>query len=87
MIIKLTNNVDKNGFELSVNDYGDSRLYLHFSVIVPEGYPDGEYNAELWDDDKKNCFWTGLIQIGDYKPDNKKYIKERNGHKQYQAGE
>lgn len=83
MILSFTNNIDKNTFELSVNDFGDSRIYLHFRVTVPAGYADGEYNAELWDDEKENCYWTGIIQIGDYKQENKKYIKESNGNKQY----
>lgn len=84
MIIKYVNNVTHKEYKASVNDIGDSRLYFHFLLTVPEGVDDGEYSCYLFDENEENCFWTGLIQVGDYKQTNKKYdnkkeIKQYNG--------
>lgn len=84
MKIILENNITHKSYEFDVNDSATSRLYFHFQIQLEEGMDDGEYSCSLFDDDKKNCFWTGLIQVGDYKQTNKKYdnkkeIKQYNG--------
>lgn len=85
MILKFKNNTDKNEFSLSVNELGDSRLNYHFQIHVPEELPDGEYSYALTDDEGENVFASGLVQIGEYKPNNKTYTTTENGYKQYRG--
>lgn len=84
MVLTFINNVTKYSFDLAVNDFGDSRIYFHFRVQLPENLDDGEYSVRLYDDDKKECYWTGIAQIGNYVPENKKYNSGKSANKQYQ---
>lgn len=85
MKLKCVNNVGKKSFILDVTDINDSRLYFHFMVKLPESLPDGEFTYYLYDDDMKECFGQGILQVGDYVNKNTtKYTKPNGtGYKQY----
>lgn len=83
MKLSLENNVTHKKYEYSVEDLLTSRLYFHFQIQIEEGMDEGEYSYFLYDDEKKNCFGQGLAQLGDYKPQNKKYKTNKNEIKQY----
>lgn len=83
MKLQFYNNVSKQSFIVDATDINDSRLYFHFMVKIPEGFPDGEYEYQLMDDDMKETYGQGLAQIGDYQSNNKEYIENKNGYKQY----
>ena len=54
----------------------DSRLFFHFRIDsdVVQDLPDGEYTYNLIDDScDERIIATGLLQIGDYKPENNVY--------------
>lgn len=70
-------------FILDVTDINDSRLYFHFMTKIPEGYPDGEYNYYLYDDDMKECYGQGLLQIGNYENKNTTKYTNNGTYKQY----
>lgn len=83
MKLILENNVTHRKYEYDVDDLLTSRIYFHFQIQLEEGMDEGEYDARLFDNDKSNCFWQGLAQLGDYKPQNKKYKTNKNEIKQY----
>lgn len=85
--IKLVNNLTKYEFSLQdLEDKETSRLFYTFDITLPEGLVDGEYAYTLYDENNV-VLATGLLQVGDYKPDNKTYeqntIKENNGYITY----
>lgn len=86
-LLRIFNNLTKKIYEFPLEDMGDSRLFLHFR-INPEDVQDftetGEYTYNLLD---MNCssegkvIATGLLQVGDYKPENNVYdLSEENGN-------
>lgn len=86
MTLKFKNNVGKQEYEFTVTDIGDSSLYYHFEdVQLPSGIDDGEYSYELYDEDNV-LVAQGLVQIGDYVPEDKKTYENNNTeYKQYQG--
>lgn len=85
--LKLVNNLTKYEFTLEdLEDKETSRLFYTFDITVPDGLVDGEYAYTLYDENHA-VLATGLLQIGDYNPDNTTYeqntIKENNGYITY----
>jgi hypothetical protein len=89
MLLKITNNVSKKSLTFIVNDTYTSNIYFNFEIRLEENLEgiklseidEGEYNYELFDEGKKIA--EGLLQIGDYKAENKEYNKDKNGFKVY----
>ena len=82
MVLKFTNNTTKQEWNLDVTDTNDSRMFYHFDIILPEGMPDGEYTYILLDDDTPKA--SGLLQVGEYIPDNNTYTAQtQNGYIAY----
>lgn len=89
MILKLTNNLSKTHLTFNVEDQNTSNIYFNFNIRLEqnlEGIPlseliEGEYTYELFDEGKKIA--EGLLQLGDYKSENKEYNKDKNGFKVY----
>lgn len=89
MLLKITNNVSKKSLTFIVNDTYTSNIYFNFEIRLEENLEgvdldsvvEGEYNYLLLDDGKKIA--EGLLQIGDYKAENKKYNKDKTGFKVY----
>lgn len=87
MTLKLFNNLTKQEIILeNLDDIQDSRLFYHFNLTLPSGCTDGEYTYTLYDEDDV-VKATGLLQIGDYRPEVKPYtgntIQENNGYISY----
>lgn len=84
MFLRIFNNLDKNTWQFEVNDERDSRLFYHFQISREdiEDIPDGEYTYNLIDDScGDKVIATGLLQVGDYKPENNVYdLSEENGN-------
>lgn len=89
MKLVLKSNITKKSWEFEVEDSNDSRLFYHFTAFtLTQKMDEGEYEYTLYDEEDNN--WVevacGLLQIGDYKPENNKtYTKQENGYKQYQG--
>lgn len=84
MTLKLTNNVTKSVQTLSgLTDSNTSRMFYSFSITLPSGMDDGEYTYELMDNDVVKS--QGLLQIGDYIPQNTTYTNDNNTYKQYEG--
>ncbi len=84
MTLKLRNNLTKQEYTFdNLDDKLASRLFYTFDVTLPEGMDDGEYTYTLYDEENV-VKATGLVQIGDYKPQNNTYSAEtHNGYIQY----
>lgn len=84
MTLKLRNNLTK--IEYTFDNLVDelvSRLFYTFDITLPEGMDDGEYAYTLYDD-RNVVKATGLLQVGDYKPQNNTYTAQtQNGYIQY----
>lgn len=82
MILKLVNNVTKREMEFRVYDVNDSNLFYHFALTLGDTNPDdGEYTYRLMNDDL--VLANGLLQIGDYQNNAKKYTDTNARIKQY----
>lgn len=82
MIFLLQNNVTKKEYSYKVYDVNDSTLFWHFTLTLGEEMDDGEYTYRLMNDEIELA--TGLLQIGDYKNNSKKYtVTDAGGIKQY----
>ena len=83
MTLKLRNNLTK--IEYTFDNLADelvSRLFYTFDITLPEGMDDGEYAYTLYDGNVVKA--TGLLQVGDYKPNNNTYTAQtQNGYIQY----
>ena len=83
MILKLTNNLTKNTLSFEVNDLYLSNIYFNFEISLNENIEgvalkdisEGEYTYNLYDEE--NIIATGLLQIGDYKANNKQYNNKK----------
>lgn len=83
MILKLTNNLSKNTLTFKVNDLYSSNIYFNFQIqlnkneegVEMKNIIEGEYTYNLYDEEK--IIATGLLQIGDYKADNKEYNNKK----------
>ena len=85
--LKLVNNLTKSEITIdSLTDKETSNLFYTFDIIIPGGMVDGEYSYTLYDD-KDKVLATGLLQVGDFKPENTTYeqdtIKQENGYITY----
>lgn len=88
MTLKLVNNLSKKEYELTnLVDMNTSKLFYVFTITLPAGMDDGEYSYTLLDGSKVKA--TGLLQVGDYKPEKTEYennvIKDQNGYVQYRG--
>ena len=72
MLLKLTNNLTKTEMDFQVTDKQQSGMYYVFDIQLETEAVEGEYTYELFDEDN-NKVATGLLQIGDYVPENKTY--------------
>lgn len=72
MKIILKNSLNLTEINLDVRGYDATLNFYKFNLNLPEGMKDGEYEYTLMDDDNK-VISTGLLQIGDYEPNNKQY--------------
>lgn len=82
MVFSMQNNVTKKEYSYKVYDVNDSTLFYHFTLTLGEEMDEGEYTYRLMNDDV--LLAQGLLQIGDYKNNTKKYtVTDDNGIKQY----
>ena len=82
MTLKFINNTTKQEWTFDVFDVNDSRMFYHFDIALPEGMPDGEYSYILLDNGKTKA--SGLLQVGDFIPDNNTYTAQtQNGYIAY----
>lgn len=83
MIFQLQNNVTKKEYIYSVIDVNDSALFWHFTLTLEEGMDEGEYTYKLINE-LEGVLAQGVLQIGDYQNNSKKYIvTDESGIKQY----
>lgn len=85
MRLELTNNVTKKVYTFDgLEDKLTSRIFYTLDIQLTETMDEGEYMYVLFDDDNIQKA-SGLLQIGDYKPENKTYSAstENNGYIQY----
>lgn len=82
MTFYLQNNVTKREYSYRVYDVNDSTLFYHFALTLGEEMDEGEYTYRLMNDNLELA--KGLLQIGDYQNNSKKYtVTDDNGIKQY----
>lgn len=82
MVFLLQNNVTKREYSYKVYDVNDSTLFYHFALTLGEDMDEGEYTYKLMNDNL--LLAQGLLQIGDYENNTKKYtVTDDNGIKQY----
>ena len=86
MKLELKNNVDKNIYTFEVDDIEDSAMFYHFTISLPSGIDDGEYNYYLYDENDK-LVAEGLVQIGSYtiRPEEQHIYNNENNYIQYQG--
>ena len=84
MTLKLRNNLTKVVYTFdNLEDKLTSRLFYTFDLTLQDGMDDGEYTYTLIDEDEHTVA-TGLVQIGDYTPNNNTYTAQtQNGYIQY----
>lgn len=77
MRLILKNNLNLTEITLNLKSYDATLNFYKFSLQLPEDIKDGEYEYTLIDDfDNNTIISKGLLQIGDYKPNNKQYETE-----------
>jgi hypothetical protein len=82
MTFQLQNNVTKKEYSYRVYDVNDSTLFFHFTLTLGEEMDEGEYTYRLMNEEVELA--KGLLQIGDYENNSKKYtVTDGNGIKQY----
>ncbi len=81
MVFLLQNNVTKREYSYRVYDVNDSTLFWHFTLTLGENMDDGEYTYRLMNDNVEMA--KGVLQIGDYQNNSKKYTTTNDGIKQY----
>ena len=81
MVFLLKNNVTKREYSDKVYDVNDSTLFYHFTLTLGEDMDEGEYTYKLMNDNL--LLAQGLLQIGDYENNTKKYTVTDDGIKQY----
>lgn len=81
MTFYLQNNVTKREYSYKVYDVNDSTLFYHFTLTLGEDMDEGEYSYKLMNDNL--LLAQGLLQIGDYENNTKKYTVTDDGIKQY----
>lgn len=85
MLLKIQNNLTKKVYTFdNLDDKLTSRLFYTLDLTLPEGMDSGEYTYTLYENNVVKA--TGLVQIGDYKPNNNTYSAQtHNGYIQYNA--
>lgn len=78
MTLKLTNNLTKASMTFDVEDKNVSGLYYVVDIQLQSRVDEGEYTYQLYD--KEKMVAHGLLQVGDYKPENTTY---NNGKQDY----
>lgn len=83
MVLKLRNNLTKKEYTFdNLVDQMTSRLFYTLDITLFEGMDDGEYAYTLYDGNVVKA--TGLLQVGDYKPQNNTYTAQtHDGYIQY----
>lgn len=82
MTLYLQNNVTKREYSYTVYDVNDSSLFYHFTLTLGDTMDEGEYTYILSSGEVELA--KGLLQIGDYENNTKKYtVTNDNGIKQY----
>ncbi len=85
MLLKLTNNLTKKVYEFdNLDDKLTSRIFYTFDIQLTETMDEGEYSYDLYDEEGLHKA-SGLLQIGDYRPENKTYsaTTTESGYIQY----
>lgn len=84
MTLKLRNNLTKVVYTFdNLEDKLTSRLFYTFDLTLQDNMDDGEYTYNLIDGNEA-IVATGLLQIGDYTPNNNTYTAQtQNGYIQY----
>ena len=84
MTLKLFNNLTKKEYTFNnLDDKLTSRLWYTFDITLQPNMDDGEYTYTLYDEDNV-IKATGLLQVGDYTPNNNTYTAQtHNGYIQY----
>lgn len=83
MVLKLRNNLTKKEYTFdNLVDQMTSRLFYTLDITLFEDMDDGEYAYTLYDEGVVKA--TGLLQVGDYKPQNNTYTAQtHDGYIQY----
>ena len=63
VVLVVRNTTDKNSVSLSVSNVTTSELYFTMSVVIPEGFTDGEYQYQLTEGE--NVLSCGLMIVGE----------------------
>lgn len=71
MIFTIISGISKKEWSTEVEDRSRSSLFYNFTLLLPEGLPDGEYTYRLTDGDA--VLATGLVRIGRYGAKNAVY--------------
>ena len=84
MTLTLINNLTKKEYSFdNLEDQLVSRLFYTLDITLESGMDDGEYSYTLYDDENV-VKATGLLQIGNYTPNNNTYTANtKNGYVQY----
>lgn len=84
MTLTLINNLTKKEYSFdNLEDNNVSRLFYAFDITLESGMDDGEYSYTLYDDENV-VKATGLLQVGNYTPNNNTYTANtKNGYVQY----
>lgn len=83
----MINNLSKIGYNFNgLVDLQNSMLFYAFNIQLQDGMADGEYSYTLYDENDV-VKATGLLQIGDYQPENNKTYSAQteNGYIQYKG--
>lgn len=72
MRLNIENKVTKAKYDFTVTDKQTSGIYYVFDIQLPSGIDDGDYEYNLYDDDKV-LVATGYVRIGDYTPETSAY--------------
>ena len=88
MTLKLVNQTTKSEYLIeNLSDLLKSRLFYAFDIVLPTGMLDGVYEYKLYEGTVGKA--TGLLQVGDFEPDNTTYkeskLKEQNGYMVYEG--
>lgn len=76
MKLKLYDSIENKSWLLDVKDAGSTMNYYKFNINLPNDINDGCKIYTLLDDNN-NEISNGLLQIGDYKQNNKQYSDKK----------
>lgn len=68
--------IKHNIIELPVVDKASNKTYYTFNIEISEDWVDGQYDYKLLDSED-NILSEGILQFGDYTPNNKNYITSK----------